>query len=89
MRVGYTYEDLEELMRRAGIKPLARDSFGGYGCIKATAAQRWFNDNLWSHLPVVLGEIGQLMQFLMLYPLILLDNVVPYPAWSIYVCELK
>jgi 2-polyprenyl-3-methyl-5-hydroxy-6-metoxy-1,4-benzoquinol methylase len=89
VRVGYTHEELEELMREAGIQPSARDTVGGYGCIKATAVQRWLSDRLWNRLPQSIGNACHLGSFILLYPLVLLDHVVPYPAWSVYVCGQK
>jgi len=89
VRVGYTHEELEGLMREAGIQPIISDTVGGYGCIKATAIQRWLEDHLFNRLPQFLGDACRVSAFLFLSPMVLLDHVVPYPAWSVYVCGQK
>jgi len=87
--VGYTHGELEGLMREAGIQPIARDTVGGYGCIKATAIQRWLNDRLLDRMPQSFGNACRLAVFILLYPMVMLDHFVPYPAWSVYVCGQK
>lgn len=89
VRVGYAHEELEGLMQEAGLTPIIRDVVGGFGRIKATAMQDWLGDRIWSKLPEFLAVPAQLMTFYILAPLTLLDGIVPYPSWSIYVCGKK
>lgn len=89
VRVGYTHEELERLMQEAGLTPIIKDIVGGFGRIKATAMQDWLGDRIWSKLPKVLAVPAQIMAFFVLAPLTLLDGIVSYPSWSVYVCGKK
>jgi len=89
VRVGYTHEELEGLMQEAGIQPIISDTVGGYGCIKATAIQRWLDDRLLDRMPQSFGNACRLAVFILLCPMVMLDHFMPYPAWSVYVCGEK
>lgn len=89
VRAGYTHEELEVLARAAGLNPVHRDVVGGYGRILATSIQRRLWYHVWRGLPTTVGEIGMIGEFFILQLLTLLDYVVPYPAWSVYVCAQK
>ncbi len=89
VRLGYTHEELEALVRSAGLVPVARDVVGGYGRVLATNIQRKIYRHWIHHLPLRILRFVEIAEFLCLSPLTLLDRIVPYPPWSVYICAEK
>lgn len=89
VRLGYTHEELESLVRSVGLVPIARDVAGGYGRVLATSIQRKILRRLIHLLPTPILRFVEIAEFFVLWPLAMLDRVVPYPAWSVYICAEK
>jgi len=85
VRLGYTHEDLLALARSVGLVPIARDVAGGYGRVLATSIQRKVLRGLIHCFPTPIVRFIEIAEFFVLWPLAILDRVVPYPAWSVYV----
>jgi len=89
VRLGYTHEELEALARSVGLVPVVRDVAGGYGRVLATSIQRKVLRRLIHRFPTPIVRCVETAEFFVLSPLAMLDRVVPYPAWSVYVCAEK
>lgn len=89
VRLGYTHEELEALVRSVGLVPIARDVAGGYGVIQATALQRKISRHWLENLSNPARQIVEIAEFFVLSPATLLDGIVDYPAMSVYLCAEK
>lgn len=89
VRLGYTHEELEALARSAGLVPVAREVVGGYGRVLATRIQRKMYRHWMHYLSLRIVRSVEVAEFLILSPLTVLDSVVPYPPWSVYICAEK
>jgi len=89
VRLGYTHEELEALVRFVGLVPVARDEVGGYGIIQATALQRRMSKLLLHRLSSPARKIAEIAEFFLLLPLTLLDGFISYPLMSVYICAEK
>ena len=89
VRLGYSHEELETLVRSVGLVPVARDEVGGYGRVLATSIQRKILRRLIHYLPTSILRFVEIVAFFILSPLVVLDRMVSYPAWSVYICAEK
>lgn len=89
VRLGYTHEELEELARKAGLEPIARDTAGGYGLMRAAEIHRWLQSRFTVRLPKLARDGVHMLLFWMLSPLRFLDRLVEYPPISVYIMARK
>ncbi|MBI4454613.1 MAG: class I SAM-dependent methyltransferase [Acidobacteria bacterium] len=89
VRRGYTYEELETLVVRAGLKPRVRDAVGGYGQMQAANIHQWVQVRFTTRFSNTPRQLVHLGLFWMLRPLLLLDRIITYPPVSIYVMAEK
>ncbi|MGK7876194.1 MAG: class I SAM-dependent methyltransferase [Xenococcaceae cyanobacterium] len=69
LRLGYTHEQLESMLKKSGFQPVCRDEAVGPVSVKVIEATRWVD--------VHLGRVVGFLAWMLLYPLTILDNLVP------------
>jgi len=85
VRLGYTFEILEDMLGRHGLVVTHRDSAIGYFSLKIEEAINYIEKMVLKHFPGVIREISHAGIFFCLYPLTYLDWLVPNRDLSIYV----
>jgi len=82
LRLGYTYEQLEAMLKVAGFKTVCRDGSVGPVSVKISEAVRWVEHHL--------GRVMSALSWLLLSPLALIDRLMPSaPRLQIYVMAVK
>lgn len=89
MRIGYKIDELEQMLRQAGLDPIRRDSAGRGGCILATRIHRWLSNGIWDRVPDPFRSSGHVITLIGLSPLRLLDWMIPASPFAIYVAARK
>lgn len=89
VRFGYTLEELEALVVKAGLKPVMRDKVGGFGQIHAAEIQCMVQKHFTSFLPNISRQLMHVGLFWMLRPLLIFDKMAAYPPMSVYIMAEK
>lgn len=89
MRLGYTFEQLENMLQNRGFQILKRDTAVGFISQKLINFNNWFDLNLFKNFSDRTKDIVHLISFIFLYPLTFFDGIFFSKPLNIYVKAQK
>lgn len=89
LRLGYTFKELEEILKKAGFIVTKKDTAVGFLAQKLINLNNWLDVNLFKNFGDRAKDAVHLFNFIFLYFLTILDNFIPTKQLNIYISAQK
>jgi len=85
VRLGYTFEELEQMLEKSGFKIIKRDTAVGFFAQKLINFNNWLDLNLLEKYSNRIKDLAHFLSFIFLYPSTFLDKFIPSKQLNIYI----